>query len=190
MAGRDITEILGEVGAEKEGAADELLERLYEELRSLAGAAMRRERAGHTLQTTALVNEAWLSVLGDAPKRPFENRAHFLGAAARAMRQTLIHYARQRGAQKRGGGRDRQELVELADLPPLSLDDVISVHESLERLAQEEPRAARVVELRFFSGAELSEVATTLGVSDSTVQRDWRFARAWLLTRLSGLGGA
>ena len=184
MARREITEILREVGASKAGAEDELLQRLYEELHGLAAAVMRRERPGHTLQTTALVNEAWLSVVGDAGRNRFENRSHFLGAAARAMRQTLVHYARRRAAQKRGGGLERQELIEMPDLPALPFDDVLTIQEALEELESEEPRAARVVELRFFGGAELKEIAALLGVSEPTVKRDWRFARAWLLSKL------
>ena len=185
-AGREITELLREVRDDVTGAQDELLERLYEELHGLAAAAMRRERSGHTLQPAALVHEAWLNVLGGVPNRGFENRAHFLGAVARAMRRTLIHYARQRASQKRGGGRPREELVELPDMPPLPLEDVVAVHEALEELGAEDPRAARVVELRFFGGAELDEVAQVLGTSTRTVKRDWRFARAWLLRRWGG----
>ena len=100
------------------------------------------------------------------------------------MRQTLVHYARQRGAQKRGGGLERQELVEMPDLPALPFDDVLTIQDALEELEAEEPRAAQVVELRFFGGAELKEIAAALGISEPTVKRDWRFARAWLLSRL------
>jgi len=184
VAQRDITEILSEVGSARDGAEAELVERLYVELHRLASSVMRRERAGHTLQTTALVNEAWLSVVGNADPAHFENRAHFLGSVARAMRQTLIHYARTRSAQKRGGGFERQELVEMPDLPALPFDDVLTIHEALEELETDDPRAARVVELRFFAGAELEEIADTIGVSAPTVKRDWRFARAWLLAKL------
>ena len=147
-------------------------------------AAERRERPRHTVPTTAPVNEAWRSVVGMAGETRFENRSHFLGAASRAMRQTLIHYARQRTAQKRGGGREREELIEMPDLPALPFDDVLTIHDALEELESEEPRAARAVELRFFGGAELKEIARALAVSEPTVKRDWRFARAWLLERL------
>jgi RNA polymerase sigma factor (TIGR02999 family) len=152
----------------------------------MASREMRRERPGHTLQPTALVNEAYLRLLGGAGGAPaWNDRTHFLSAAARAMRNVLVDHARARNAQKRGSGLRVTLDDELRGAGDPGLD-FLELNDALERLAAEEPRWARVVELRYFGGLELAEIAQALDVSTITVSRDWRFAKAWLAQRLSG----
>ena len=183
--------ILQRLGAGDRAAEAELLALVHAELHALARSALRSERAGHTLQATALVNEAWLRLV-DGNSTDWAGRAHFFGAAARAMRQVLVDHARARAAAKRGGGRARQEYDE-AGLLDASLDayedralDLLALDEALARLARADPRAARVVELRFFTGLEMAEVARVLAVSVPTVERDWRLARLWLRAEIEG----
>jgi len=166
------------------GGFDALLPIVYEELRELAGAYLRRERAAHTLQPTALAHEAYLRLV-DATKIEWRDRAQLLAIAARAMRQILIDHARRRAALKRGGGRDR---VTLSDTPGILGDDPLDLLEldaALEDLAAVDPRKGRVVELRFFAGLTLKEVAEAVGISLTTAEDDWYFARAWLRGRLA-----
>ena len=185
------TAILQRLGAGDRAAEAELLGLVYAELRALAASALRGERAGHTLQPTALVHEAWLRLVGAGPT-DWTCRAHFFGAAARAMRQVLVDHARARGAAKRGGGRGRVEADEasLLDLSVAAWEeralDLLALDEALQRLAAADPRAARVVELRFFAGLEMAEVARVLSVSLPTVERDWRLARLWLRAEIEG----
>jgi len=170
---------------------DEALERLMPlveaELRRLARAYMGRERRGHTLQTTALMNEAFLK-LTDARRVRWQDRAHFLGISARLMRRVLVDHARHRGYQKRGGGAERvtlhDELVISAD-PAL---DVVALDRALEALAKVDVRKSRTIELRFFGGLSVEETAEVLKVSPDTVKRDWRLAKLWLLRELEGEG--
>lgn len=166
------------------GRFDALLPVVYEELRELAGAYLRRERAAHTLQPTALANEAYLRLV-DETKIEWRDRAQLLAIAARAMRQILIDHARRRGALKRGGGRER---VTLSDAPGIAGDaplDLLELDAALEALEALDARKSRVVELRFFAGLTLKEVAEALGVSLTTAEDDWYFARAWLRGRLA-----
>lgn len=151
---------------------------LYAELRSLAHGMMRRERSEHTLQTTALVHEAWIRL---GPGGGFENRHHFLGAAANAMRRILVEHARGRGREKRGGGADRVPLDEqsLADLYAETVD-LLALDAALDRLAARSELGARIIELRFFAGMSHDEIATACDVSLRTVERNFRFARAYL----------
>ena len=162
---------------------DGLNERLYTSLHGIAQACMNSERRHHTLQPTALVNEAYLRIgIGSETKL---NRGVFLGRAARVMRQVLVDHARARNAEKRGGGRQRLTLSGVGatgDQPDAI--DVLGVHEALERLAVEDERLVRVVECRFFGGMTIPETADLLGVSQSTVEADWRFAKAWLKREL------
>lgn len=152
---------------------------VYEELRRLAAHRLAQEPSGQTLQPTALVHEAWLRLSGDR-QPPWENRAHFFGAAAEAMRRILIDRARSKQAARHGGGWQRVELAEI-DAPAQATDTLLlHVHEALDKLAQEDPRAAEFVKLRFFVGLSVEEAALSLGVTDRTARRDWRFARAWL----------
>jgi RNA polymerase sigma factor (TIGR02999 family) len=168
---------------------DELFPLVYAELRRIASREMRRERPGRTLQTTALVHEAYLRLLKDA-SLSFENRAHFLGIAARAMREILIEHARGRGARKRGGGAVRITLDEVVAPVAEPSIDVLALDEALERLARLDERHARVVELRYFGGLSVEETAAALELSPATVKRAWTLARAWLYRELTGQGGA
>jgi RNA polymerase sigma factor (TIGR02999 family) len=156
-----------------------LLSTVYDELRRLAAQKMAHEAPGQTLQATALVHEAWIRLGGD--RQPvWQNRAHFFGAAAEAMRRILIDNARRRKAQRHGGGAEKVNLdsVELAAGMPD--DELLAVHEALGRLEQDDPEKAEVVKLRFFAGLTLPETARTLGISVPTAKRRWTYARAWL----------
>ena len=181
----DITRILEEMRSGKGEAPAELLSLLYGELRDLAGAAMKRERENHTLQPTALVNEACLRLMADKGAS-WENRAHFFGAAATVMRRVLVDYARSRQADKRGGGRQRVSIAGMEPAAALSSEvDLIALHEALEKLAEVDSRKGRLVELRFFGGLGFSEAAEVLGVSEITAKRDWSYAKAWLYRRIA-----
>ncbi len=163
-------------------ALDDLLPLVYEELRRLAARHMAGEADGHTLQPTALVHEAYVRLV-DADIE-WQDRAHFFAAASRVMRRMLVDHARSKGRQKRGGGRARVTLHAAdAVTPPPDLD-VLALDEAMEVLAQEDPRKARAVELRYFGGLNLEEIAEVTGVSIATVHRDLRMATAWLMTRL------
>ncbi|MCW5551603.1 MAG: sigma-70 family RNA polymerase sigma factor [Verrucomicrobiae bacterium] len=179
-----VTRILDAIQTGGPQAAEELLPLVYEELRKLATARMANEAAGHTLQPTALVHEAWLRLTGNGAQVPFANRAHFFAAAADAMRRILIDRARRNGAGKRGGNWERLDLdkVELA----IEADDdtLLLVSEALDKLAQHDPKAAGIVKLRFFGGLTLDEAGQVLGVTDRTAKRYWAFARAWLYDEL------
>jgi RNA polymerase sigma factor (TIGR02999 family) len=170
-------------------STDELLPRVYEELHRLAVAHMAREAAGHTLQPTALVHEAYLRLSREGEDRLWDNTGHFFSAAAEAMRRILIERARARQCQKRGGDRDRQTIdllqVSLPEIP----DDLLAVNEALERLERAEPRLAELVKLRYFVGMTIKEAAEVIGVSPRTADSDWAYARAWLLAEMSGDDG-
>ena len=142
-----------------------------------------QERPGHTLQTTALVNEAYLR-LADQTNPRWQNRAHFFAVAARAMRRILVSYARSQRSQKRGGGALKVDLEEAAIVSPAESKEIVELHEALERLTTLDSRKAQVVELKYFGGLNYDEMAEVLKVSPVTVRRDWRFAKAWLHTQL------
>lgn len=180
----DITLMLQAVARGERQASSDLLPLVYEELRRLAGARMAREAAGQTLQPTALVHEAWLRLVGDGD-RNWENRAHFFGAAAEAMRRILIENARRKSRLKRGGDQVRVELEEL-DLAATTPDDnILLIDEALERLKAEDPETARVVVLKFFGGLTNEEIVAITGTSDRTVRRQWNYAKAWLFKSIS-----
>jgi len=186
-----LTRILAELaGGNKDPAVrDRLYRAAYAELRRLAGGLMRRERANHTLSPTALVHEAYLKLV-DQSEAGWESRAHFLGIAARAMRQILVDHARRRAARKRGGRYDRVTLEENLigrDERPL---DILILDAALEKLAAQDARAERVVELRIFTGLTNRECALVLGVSLRTVEADWKLARMWLGRELAERSGA
>ena len=170
------------------GDVDELLPLIYDELRRLASSYLRDERSGHTLQTTALVHEAYAR-LAKRPEARWNDRAHFFRVAAKTMRRILINYAVQRKAQKRGGGEACLTLEEVTAAMPQTEVDLEVLDEVLNRLAENDPRKARVVELRFFGGCTIEETAEALDVSTRTVEREWRFARAWLEVAISGVAG-
>jgi RNA polymerase sigma factor (TIGR02999 family) len=182
-----VTELLRSWSGGDEGALERLTPLVVAELRGLARAYMRRERRGHTLQTTALVNEAFLRLTG-ARTVGWQDRAHFLGIAARLMRRVLVDHARARGYHKRGGGVQRVTLNEELMASPEPALDVIDLDRALEALAAADPRKAQVIELRYFGGLSVEETAEVLHVSPDTVKRDWRLAKLWLLKELEGTG--
>jgi RNA polymerase sigma-70 factor (ECF subfamily) len=180
MAGAgDITRLLGELKSGSKAAESRLLEIVYPELRKIAGRYLKQEASGHTLQPTALVNEAYLQLTGQMDKE-WQNRNHFFAVAAQLMRRILVDYARSRKATKRDGGWQRLELTDALAVSDDRLDEIISVDSALDKLAEFDPRKSRVVELRFFGGLTEEEVADVLQVTPRTVRRDWNFAKAWL----------
>lgn len=177
-----VTVLLQNVGRDADASA-KLLPLVYEELRAIARDKLRSERAGHTLQATALVHEAYLKLLGSADVQ-WQGRAHFFGACANAMRQILVDHARGRGAKKRGGGRAVSDLSHDVAAGGIDLDLILSVDDVLEKLRAEDDRAAQIVELRFFAGLEIREIADLLQSSERTVAREWAFARTRLIQLL------
>ena len=163
---------------------DQLAEILYNELRVLAGHHLRGERADHTLQPTALVHELYLRLFGTSGTIPWQNRAHFFAVSAQTLRRILVDHARAHRAEKRGGDHVRVSLTMAAEWAGARDEDLLAVEEALQQLEQLQPRAAQVVELRFFGGLTEEESAAVLDVSAITVKRDWKFARAWLLSTL------
>ena len=180
-----VTELLVRWSQGDDAALAELTPLVYEELRRLAHRQMGGERPGHTLQTTALVNEAYLR-LADQTNPCWQNRAHFFAVAARAMRQILVSYARSQQSQKRGGGALKVDLDEAALVSPEESQEIVDLHEALETLATLDSRKAQVVELKYFGGLNYDEIAEVLKISPVTVRRDWKFARAWLYKELHG----
>src|SRR5215210_2198688 len=179
----DVTRLLQDLSGGDKAALDRLIPYVHEEPRRLARAHMRRERPGHTLQTTALINEAYMRLVGQ--EVPWQGRAHFFGIASRLMRQILVDYARAQNYQKRGGGQQQVSLSEAAGAVGGRAAELIALDDALERLAALDPQQARVVELRFFGGLTIEEAAEVLGVSHATIERDWRAARAWLRREMS-----
>lgn len=179
----EVTRLLGRARDGEGDAVEALLPLLYDDLREIARRTFRRERANHTLQPTALVHEAWMRVAGQTAGT-WEDRAHFLGIAARVMRQVLVDHARRRGALKRSGPHEAVTMERVPDDRDARPVDVLALDEALARLAGLDPRKARVVELRLFAGMTMDEVAEALGVSKRTAEGDWAFARAWLRAEL------
>jgi RNA polymerase sigma factor (TIGR02999 family) len=185
----DVTLLLAEVGRGDPAAAARLMELVYAELRALAGDYARRQRADHTLQPTALVHEAFLKLV-DADSAEWKDRAHFFAVAATAMRQILTDHARAQRAQKRGGGEWQKVTLSDVALPGAPGEnraiDLIALDDALSELAAFDARKHRIVEMRFFGGLTVEDVARLEGVSTTTVESDWRAARAWLSMRLDG----
>jgi RNA polymerase sigma factor (TIGR02999 family) len=180
----DVTRLLAAIAGGDRAAWDELLPLVYDRLRAIARRQLRGERAGHTLATTDLVHEAYLTLVRTEGAR-WADRAHFLGVAGRAMRRVLIDHARARATQKRGGRPDRAAL-DLDALPARIPDEqILALDEALRRLEERSERYGRIVECRFFAGMSIGETATALNISPSTVKRDWLVARAWLHRELS-----
>src|SRR5262245_40640332 len=179
----DVTDLLRAIERGDHGAADRLWPLVYEELRRLAGAQMAREQHGQTLDATALVHDAYLRLTG---AQGFANRRHFYGAAAQAMRRILVDNARAKSSEKRGGGRQREypDLDSFDAAAPA--EELLALHDALDRLAAHDPVKARLVELRFFGGLSMAETAECLDISLSSAERAWRYARALLYTAMSG----
>ena len=175
----DITTLLGELRNGDKKAEARLIELVYPELRKIARRFLRKERAGHTLQPTALVNEAYLQLAGQHDK-DWHNRAHFYAVAAQVMRRLLVDYARQRNAAKRDGHLQRVEFADELTVADETLDEVLDIDEALGRLAVFDPRGCQVVVLRFFGGMTEEEIAAVLKIAARTVKRDWNAAKAWL----------
>src|SRR5438309_8276430 len=178
-----VTELLAHWSDGDDAALAELTPLVYEELRHLAHHFMEGQRPDHTLQTTALVNEAYLR-LADQTNPRWQNRAHFFAVAARAMRQILVSYARGQRSQKRGGGALKVELDEVAVVSPEQSKEIVDLHEALEPLSALDSRKAPVAELKYFGGLNYDEIAEVLKISPVTVRRDWEFAKLWLYTEL------
>lgn len=180
---KDVTRLLVDWGNGDQAALDELIPLVYDELRRMAGRYMRRESKGHTLQTSALVNEAYLRLV-DQKSVQWQNRAHFFGVAAHLMRRILVDHARSRSRAKRGGG---AQMVSLADQAVISKEvaDVIALDDALKNLAEMDPRKSQIVEMKFFGGLTTEEVAEVLKVTSRTVEREWRKAKAWLNRAIS-----
>lgn len=176
----DVTQLLAEIGKGDQHAAAELLPMVYEELRKLAGSRMNQEQNAQTLQATALVHEAYLRLVGEADQKKWDNRGHFFGAAAQAMRRILVERARHRGRIKRGGGRARVELGESVGAVDQDPTDLLALNEALEKLEKADPRKAQVVMLRYFAGLSIEETAAAMDLSPATIKNEWMFARAWL----------
>ncbi len=182
---KPITILLADLNAGKPEAADQLLPLIYEDLRQIAARHFRRERAGHTLQPTALVHEAYLRLMTPGETR-WENRAHFFASASRAMRRILVEHARQHGAEKRFGGQQRIDLDKALVFEPENPADFMTLHHALERLESLDPRQGRIVELRYFGGLSIHETAEVLHISATTVKDEWKLARAWLRREVEG----
>ena len=179
----DITLILDAINRGESQASDKLLPLIYNELRNLATARMLRESAGHTLQPTALVHEAWLRLVGDGDKN-WKSRAYFFAAAAEAMRRILVEHARRKARLKHGGEQERLNIEELDLAGPAPDEKILLVDEALEQLEQSHPERARVVVMKFFGGMTNKEVADTLGIGERSVDRHWVCAKAWLFQQL------
>jgi RNA polymerase sigma-70 factor (ECF subfamily) len=179
-----VTQLLVDWSNGDQKALDKLMPLVYSELRKLAGNYLRRERQDHTLQPTALVNEAYLKLV-DQRKAKWQNRAQFYGVSAQLMRRILVDHARQHQAAKRGGSdQQRLSITSAEQLVQQPQVDLLALHEALEELATLDPQQERIVELRFFGGLSIEETAEVLGVGHATVERDWKMARAWLRRKL------
>lgn len=186
IASHEVTQLLVAWGNGDQAAFEKLLPLVYEELHRLAHRYMAEERPGHTLQTSALVNEAYTRLI-DQKDAQWENRAQFFGIAAISMRRILVSYARSRNRAKRGGGAIKVSLEKAAILSDERAAEMVALDEALERLASVDPRKSQIVELRYFGGLSIEETAEVLKVSPGTIMRDWTLAKAWLRREISSL---
>jgi RNA polymerase sigma factor (TIGR02999 family) len=184
----DVTRILSAIERGELHSADELLPLVYAELRSLAIQRLANEKPGQTLQATALVHEAYLRLVEADPAQPWQSRRHFVAAAAEAMRRILVEQARRKGRVKRGGRRQRVNFDDVDVAGPAPPDELLLIDESLGRLAREDPEAAELVKLRYFTGLSVAEAAESLGIPRSTAYEHWTYARAWLRAAVYGEG--
>jgi RNA polymerase sigma factor (TIGR02999 family) len=182
--GTNVTRLLSDVAGGNSSAADELLPLVYDQLRAVAQQRMGAERPGHTLQATALVHEAFLRLVGPR-ELPWHSQAHFYAAAAEAMRRILVDHARTRKREKRGGSRSRVALNVVDLAASEDCEEILALDEAFRRLEQQEPEMAAVVRLRFYAGLSVDQTAEALDLSPRTVDRRWKFARAWLFRELS-----
>jgi RNA polymerase sigma factor (TIGR02999 family) len=183
-APESITQLLAKWSTGDQSALEELMPLVYNELRRLASAYLRRERAGHTLQPTALVNEAYLKLV-DQKNARWQNRAQFYGIAAQLMRRILVDHARLKYAEKRGGAEQQRLSITSAEILATKPDlDLLALNEALDELTAMDPQQGRIVELKFFGGLSIEETAEVLGIGHATVERDWKMARAWLRRKL------
>ena len=180
----DVTQMLQAIDAGDPKATDQLLPLVYEELRKLAAARMAQEKPGQTLQATALVHEAWLRLAGPEEKQAWNNRGHFFGAAAEAMRRILVESARRKARERHGGELVRAAVDDIEIAAPLPDDRLLQVSEALDALEREAPEAAQVVKLRYFVGLTQEHVAETMSISLRTAERHWTWAKAWLFQRI------
>jgi RNA polymerase sigma factor (TIGR02999 family) len=180
-----VTQILSQIESGDPSAAEQLLPLVYDELRKLAAARLAQEKQGQTLQATALVHDAYLRLVDGERAQHWNSRGHFFAAAAEAMRRILVDQARRRQAAKRGGGAEREELHELAIVSQRPPEELLAVHELLDRLEEIDPVAAKLVKLRFFVGLNMGEVAEALGISVRSAQDIWAYARTWLHQKIS-----
>ena len=182
----DVTHILGEIEAGDPSAAEQLLPLVYDELRKLAAAKMAQEKPDQTLQATALVHEAYLRLVGGAASElSWDNRGHFFAAAAEAMRRILIDQARQKESLRRGGDMQRHDVMHVEVAAPEPSVDLLSLNDALERFERRDPEKAQLIKLRYFAGLTIPQAAQALGISPTTADRHWAYARAWLHTELS-----
>jgi RNA polymerase sigma factor (TIGR02999 family) len=186
----DVTRILSDIGQGDARAAEQLLPLVYDELRKLAAQKLAREKPGQTLQATALVHEAYIRlVVGNAAQK-WDNRRHFLAAAAEAMRRILVENARRKRAEKHGGQFERRDFENIDIEAPTPSEDLFALDEALTKLEAREPVKAQLVKLRYFAGLTEEDAATVLGISRATIQRHWRYAKAWLHSELHGNGAS
>jgi RNA polymerase sigma-70 factor, ECF subfamily len=182
---QELTQMLIQLSEGKSQVVDEILPLIYDELRSLASNYLRRERSDHTLQPTALVHEAYIKLI-DQTQVKWQNRAHFFGIAANIMRRILVDHARKHGANKRGGDAEKMPLEEeILIVSEGKSAELLALDEALENLAKVDPQKSKIVELRYFGGLSVEETAEVLGISEITVKRHWRMAKAWLYGQLS-----
>ena len=183
----DVTRILSQIEQGDSSAAEQLLPLVYDELRKLATARLAREKPGQTLQATALVHDTFIRLVDQKSPQQWDNSRHFFSAAAEAMRRILIERARRRATAKHGGEFDRVELDSISPTTlPIACDDILALDEALENLKRDHPRKAELVNLRFFAGLTTSQAAGALGISTSTAENDWAYARSWLRIAMSG----
>lgn len=180
----NVTQILSKIEAGDQQASSDLLPLMYDELRILAARRMADERKNHTLQTTALVHEAYIRLVDVEEAQHWKSRGHFFAAAAEAMRRILVDQARQRGALKRGGGLKQVDIDAVEIVTRVSPDQLLAIDEAVARLAEDDPPAAQIVKLRYYAGLSVEQAAETLGLSTATAYRHWAYARAWLHSEL------
>jgi RNA polymerase sigma factor (TIGR02999 family) len=181
---KEVTQLLADWRGGNNQALEELMPLVYKELHRLADHYLRRERVGHTLQATALINEAYLRIINQDEVN-WQNRSHFFGVAAQMMRRILVDHARSHLYAKRGGGAQKLTINEALDVPQQERDlDLVALDDALQRLEQIDPQQSKIIELRFFGGLTIEETAEVLGISPATIKRDWNWAKAWLYREL------